>query len=161
METCNNSENPESLYRKGMLEFFTHCKEASGMAYLKRSAQKGYVDACYVFGVILYASNLKDEGLEFLKNNEVKLGNKMIECRQRVKEFVSYIWIKNKISLSEGDSSYGRKCDKNINCRVNEKINVWDSKDEDDYYGKYTCEECKWNNEVLRFCKMLRTGRFS
>ncbi|XP_008453691.1 putative F-box protein At1g67623 [Cucumis melo] len=160
IETCNNNENPESLYRKGMLEFFTHCKEASGLAYLKLSAQKGYVDACYVCSVILYASKAKDEGFEFLKNHEAKLRNKMAECRWRVKRFVSYLWIKNRIS-SSGEDPNDRKCDKNINCRVNERRNSWDWKDEDDYYGEYTCEKCKWNNEVFRFCKMLRTGRYS
>ncbi|XP_022957270.1 putative F-box protein At1g67623 [Cucurbita moschata] len=53
MEKCNNNENPETLYRKGMLEFFTHCREAFGMTYLKLSAQKGYPKACYVYGIIL------------------------------------------------------------------------------------------------------------
>ncbi|KAE8648647.1 hypothetical protein Csa_009058 [Cucumis sativus] len=154
METLNNNENPESLYRKGTMEFFSHGKEASGLSYLKQSAQKGYVDACYVYGVVMYAANLKEEGVEYLKMCEAKLGNKMAECRRRVKEFVWYFWIKNRISMSKEICS-------NVNCKVNERSNGWDWKDEDDYYGEHTCEQCKWSNEVLRFCNMLRRGGYS
>uniref|UniRef100_A0A9I9D2C5 At2g35280-like TPR domain-containing protein n=1 Tax=Cucumis melo TaxID=3656 RepID=A0A9I9D2C5_CUCME len=156
VETCNNNENPESLYRKGMLEFFTHCNEASGLACLKLSAQKGYVDACYVYGVVLYAADLVDEGLAYLKMCEVKLGNKMAECRRRVKEFVWYFWVKNKISIQSKTL-----CNNRTKCRVNERRDGWDWKDEDDYYGEHTCEECKWKNEVSRFCNMLRSGGYS
>ncbi|XP_038891683.1 putative F-box protein At1g67623 [Benincasa hispida] len=162
IETCNNNENPESLYRKGMLEFFTHCREASGLGYLKRSAEKDYMDACYVYGVVLYATNLKEEGLQFLRNCEAKLGNKMSECRRRVKEFVWCLWIKNKVSLSEKEFGGRRYCSNVIknNCLINEKRNGWDWKDEDDHYGEHTCEECKWKGEVSRFCNMLRTGAY-
>lgn len=159
IENCNNNENPESLYRKGMLEFFTHCREASGLGYLKLSAQKGYVDACYVYGIIMYASNVKDDGLKYLKNCEMKLEYKMSECRRRVKSFVWCLWVNNKICLSENGERYCSNV-KN-NCMINEKRKGWDWNDEDDYYGEHACEECKWNGEVFRFCNMLRTGGYS
>ncbi|XP_023549459.1 putative F-box protein At1g67623 [Cucurbita pepo subsp. pepo] len=162
MEKCNNNGNPETLYQKGMLEFFTHCREASGLAYLKLSAQKGYPETCYVYGIILYAASLEDEGVKFLKICEAKLGFKLAECRRRVKEFVRYLWVKNKISLPEKDSSDQRGCESVVKncCKKNVRRIGWDGNDEDDYYREHTCEACKWNEEVSRFCNMLRTGSY-
>ncbi|XP_023549573.1 F-box protein At2g35280-like [Cucurbita pepo subsp. pepo] len=162
MEKCNNNGNPETLYRKGMLEFFTHCREASGMAYLKLSAQKGYPDACYVYGIILYATSMEDEGVKFLKICEEKLEFKLAECRRRIKEFVCYLWVESKIYVLENDSSDRRSCESVIKncCKKNVRRIGWDRNDEDDYYGEHTCQACKWNGEVLRFCNMLRTGSY-
>ncbi|XP_022990364.1 putative F-box protein At1g67623 [Cucurbita maxima] len=162
MEKCNNNGNPETLYRKGMLEFFTHCREASGMTYLKMSAQKGYSEACYVYGIILYATSMEDEGVKFLKICEEKLGFKLAECRRRVKEFVRHLWVKNKISVQEKYSNDRRGCENVIKncCKKNVRRIGWDWNDEDNYYGENTCEACKWNGEVLRFCNMLRTGSY-
>lgn len=160
MENCNKNGNSEALYKKGMLEFFTHCKEASGLDNLKVAAQKGHVEASYVYGVILYLTSSKQEGLEFLKRCEAKLGGQMVECRRRVKEFVGEIWINNKIFLPENDSSDQKSC----SCVIKKnkvRNNGWDCIDEDDSYGEGTCEACKWNGEVLRFCNMLRTGNYN
>ncbi|XP_023549317.1 putative F-box protein At1g67623 [Cucurbita pepo subsp. pepo] len=105
MGKCVNNGNPEALYRSGMLEFFSQCREANGMKYLKLSAQKDYLEACYVYGIILYTKNLEDEGVKFLKICEEKLGFKMAHCRHKVEEFVYHLWIRNKIFLPKKDSS--------------------------------------------------------
>ncbi|XP_022990439.1 uncharacterized protein LOC111487294 [Cucurbita maxima] len=162
MESCNNNGNPEILYRKGMLEFFTHYREASGMTYLKLYAQKGYSETCYVYDIILYATSLEDEGVKFLKICEAKLGLKRAECRRRVKEFVCNLWVKNNIPLSEKDFGDRRECESVVKntCKKNVRRIRWDGNDGDDYYGEHTCEACKWNEEVLRFCNMLRTGSY-
>ncbi|KAG7031908.1 hypothetical protein SDJN02_05950, partial [Cucurbita argyrosperma subsp. argyrosperma] len=108
-----------------MLKFFTHGREASGMAYLKLSAQKSYLEACYVYGIILYPTSLEDAGVKFLKICE------------------------NKISLLEEDFGGRRNCKSVVknSCKKKVKRIRWDGNDGDDYYGEHACEACKWNEE--------------
>ncbi|KAL9995852.1 putative F-box protein [Helianthus debilis subsp. tardiflorus] len=45
LSQCFNKGNPESLFRKGMIDYFTLVNVESGLMYLKRAVAKGHLEA--------------------------------------------------------------------------------------------------------------------
>ncbi|XP_022139208.1 putative F-box protein At1g67623 [Momordica charantia] len=163
IENCVKAGNPEALFRMGMIQFFCRNEEASGLANLKASGEKGHVEAAYVYGVILYRQSKGEAGAEFLRRCESRGGERMTECRRRIKWFVWGMWVKNKSFLREDKEYLDRRrqsCCFEKECHMI-KMMGWDWTDEANCYGDDTCERCKWNGEVSRFSNMLRTGGYN
>ncbi|KAJ7979073.1 F-box protein [Quillaja saponaria] len=49
LKRCLQSGNAEALYRKGMMDYFSDLQIESGRECLKRAAQKGHMEAKYVY----------------------------------------------------------------------------------------------------------------
>ncbi|EEF47549.1 conserved hypothetical protein [Ricinus communis] len=87
LDKCKKSENPESLFRQGMIDYFsTTLEKNSGLDYLKRATNKGHRVATYVYGIILacYDGELRQKGLKLLaKLVESKSSLIVNECREK------------------------------------------------------------------------------
>ncbi|GAB2297204.1 hypothetical protein Dimus_031317 [Dionaea muscipula] len=56
---CKECGNAEALYREGMVDYFSHMRIETGIENLKRAANKGHVEASYVYGIILICTERK------------------------------------------------------------------------------------------------------
>nr|XP_027060848.1 putative F-box protein At1g67623 [Coffea arabica] len=52
LKKCRQSKNPEALYRKGVVDFFSDKHEDSALENLEEAANSGHADAAYALGII-------------------------------------------------------------------------------------------------------------
>ncbi|CAJ1944288.1 unnamed protein product [Sphenostylis stenocarpa] len=67
LQSCKECGNVEGLYRVGLREYY---KDGNGLIYIKMAAEKGHLEAKYVYGMILLCSqddDLRKQGLEHKK----------------------------------------------------------------------------------------------
>ncbi|KAF7834490.1 putative F-box protein [Senna tora] len=99
LKRCRESGNSESLYREGMVEYFSSSNIDSGLESLRKACEKGHEDAKYVYGMILICSGedeeLKRKGLEILRF--LRVSKCIKRCRKRVESFVWSMWIRNRV----------------------------------------------------------------
>ncbi|KAJ4839403.1 hypothetical protein Tsubulata_016858, partial [Turnera subulata] len=151
LNSCKECENPEALFKLGMVEFFNERKVESGLQLLKKAAKKGHVGAIYVSGIILicYGGQLKEEGIGLLSTCK-SLRSRLVECRKDAKQIISNIWINNYIESSRNDQK-----EATCNCNGGRRSTAWNMDDHVD--PNSLCDGCLWNLEARKFCNMLRT----
>ncbi|KAL6983842.1 hypothetical protein U1Q18_017216 [Sarracenia purpurea var. burkii] len=152
LNRCKENGNPEALYRQGMVEYFSYVRMESGLEHLKRAADKGHVEASYVYGIILLCMGGESsiQGLKHL--NAMKRSSKsknlriLKECRERIKTILRTMWVNNHLVHHET----GFCC--HAQTRAIE-VESWEGRQyvEDDK----GCEACIWDREVALFCDML------
>ncbi|XP_042487647.1 putative F-box protein At1g67623 [Macadamia integrifolia] len=84
MRQCEEKGNPEALFKRGMVEYFSNKKSESGIEFLKKAACLGHEEAAYMLGLILLCINnrLKSQALEILqKVEEGSPSTKIQKCR--------------------------------------------------------------------------------
>ncbi|KAF7837801.1 putative F-box protein [Senna tora] len=69
LNRCKECGNLESLFRQGMLQFFSHIQfdQAQGFLTLQKAAREGHKEAMYVVALILLCGH-KEDGLERQRN---------------------------------------------------------------------------------------------
>ncbi|TKY54970.1 putative F-box protein [Spatholobus suberectus] len=94
LKRCKESGNIESLYREGLRKFFNYPNgDISGLGDLKMAAQKGHMEAKYVYGMVMLCSqddDLRKQGLEYLRF--LRKSKCIIQCRNKVKHLVDRLW---------------------------------------------------------------------
>lgn len=125
----------------------------SGLEHLKRAAEKGHVEASYVYGMILLSRGGQStkQGLKLLNAMNNTCSNskslRIQECRERIKAIIHTMWINNHmVSQQTNFCCHG----KTRSIRVRE---TWRGREEED--DNMSCEACKWDREVNLFCNML------
>ncbi|GAV81146.1 F-box-like domain-containing protein, partial [Cephalotus follicularis] len=155
---CLENGNAEALYREGMKEYFSYKKQEFGIEKLKKAAEKGHVDASYVYGMIslcLGNDGLKQEGLKVLSSFKSR-GFRIKQCRERVKGFLGLLWVNNIVARKQG-SWHAKACSNRENTKEFpiERKQRWQSSEEEDIIVS-TCDLCLWDHEVDLFCNMLQ-----
>ncbi|KAK3223574.1 hypothetical protein Dsin_010599 [Dipteronia sinensis] len=145
LRRCRDSGNAEALFRQGMLEYFTLFKTESGLVLLQRAAHKGHIEATYVVGILLLSlsrgdNRLRRQGLNLLSCLKRRRCFKVIECRKRVKQVVSSLWIHNNV---------------NVDIRTCTCWNTYRRGWEEDNYGVTCSESCFWEREATMFCNSI------
>ncbi|EYU20125.1 hypothetical protein MIMGU_mgv1a021800mg [Erythranthe guttata] len=75
LNTCLQSENPESLYRQAVLDYFNKTNLESTCMHLQKAVKNGHTGALYVTCIVLLFSGdeeLKQQGINILKMIWVK-----------------------------------------------------------------------------------------
>ncbi len=152
LNRCEQFGNPESLFRQGVIDYFSLMRMESGLEFLKRASEKGHLEATYVYGIALLCSQSKQEGLKILSFLKRTQSRGLKECRKRIRIAIRCMWIRNFIIVKQQALC---SCEKP--CQVLKKIRGWESNnnelDEDD---DSLCEVCSCNCEVTWFSDMLR-----
>ncbi|XP_065874652.1 putative F-box protein At1g67623 [Euphorbia lathyris] len=164
LQKCIKAGNPESLFRQGMIDYFSNLRLDSGLEYLRKASDKGHLVAKYVYGIILvcYGGEFREQGLKLVCDLKSKLVD---ECREKVRKVVKFMWKRNFI-IAEGEEkelTLRRKnccCKERLSCvEMKKKSMGW--RDEEEFDDGVSCDGCLWDTEAIRFRHMLRTGRFS
>ncbi|MFS7934190.1 putative F-box protein [Helianthus anomalus] len=102
LSQCFNKGNPESLFRKGMIDYFTSVNVESGLLYLKRAVEKGHLEATYVYGMILFSSG-DQQGLKLLNSMNCSRSRRWNArgCRDKIDSIFKQIWINNPVTLAK------------------------------------------------------------
>lgn len=157
LNSCKDRGNPEALFRQGMIECFSSGRGELGLEYLKKATEKGHIEATYVYGIILLSKGgqSSQEGLKLLNsvmNNPRLESRKIRDCRARINDIIRTMWIDHSIVR--------RQVNPACTCHEREKTSFarkvggsWNYTEEDEVIS---CDTCRWNREVVSFCKMLR-----
>ncbi|GAB2297100.1 hypothetical protein Dimus_031199 [Dionaea muscipula] len=127
----------------------------TGLENLKRAANKGHVEASYVYGIILFCTERKfAQGRKLL---DYVLSNSDINItwlRKRIKAVLRQMWVTNSMAGSESDE--GEEAHKySCTCsQQSDEANRGWSLDEDDVGQR--CQSCNWDCEIKSFRAMLR-----
>ncbi|KAL2505837.1 F-box family protein [Abeliophyllum distichum] len=107
LNKCSEFGNPEFLYRKGVVDYFSRNELDSAYECLRKAASQGHVGALYVICIIFLFSNdqFKQRGITIL--SEMKKSRafrrKSKHCRRNLIEILREIWengeVQNMISL--------------------------------------------------------------
>ncbi|KAF2315800.1 hypothetical protein GH714_040339 [Hevea brasiliensis] len=148
LDRCKENGNPEALFRQGVVECFSQIKLESGLRCLKRAASSGHHKASYILGVILLCSENKyePEGMKLIE--EVKRNKKIRECRQKLKDIIWNIWLKNKFILEAKPNGCPLS-------HLHRKRDGWPSFNVDDD-DDISCRECSCHREVIFVCNLLK-----
>lgn len=155
LRRCKESGNSESLYREGMVEYFSSLKLKSGLDCLRKASQKGHKDAKYVYGMILICSEeeeLRKQGLELLRS--LTMSKCIKRCRKRVKSFIWSMWVRNRVDRNRRPLCHSHTYD---NRRLLQSFSRgWPSLNEDEDDGvDISCEYCVGDNELSFFCNLF------
>ncbi|WCJ38740.1 hypothetical protein M5689_019780 [Euphorbia peplus] len=172
LEKCITVGNPESLFRRGMIDYFSDSKRDSGMEYLRKASEKGHSVAKYVCFVIMfcYGGKFREECLKNLNSGSgSKSGLNVETCRMKVKNVVKSMWVVRDFIIRSGGEEEMRLRRENCGCRKTVSFLSWSEitkknmgwRVEEEFDDGVSCDGCLWDVEAIRFCNMLRTGRFS
>ncbi|CAH1441891.1 unnamed protein product [Lactuca virosa] len=86
---CFDKGNPESLFRRGIIDYFEKAEVESGLEYLKMASKKEHTEATYVYGMILLSQGDRwsNQGLKLLnsmRNSQSRCWN-VDDCRNKPK----------------------------------------------------------------------------
>ena len=153
LKLCLKFGNPESFFRQGVIDYFSLGRIKSGLEYLKRAADKGHLEATYVYGIILLCSEgeLKQEGLRILSSLKKSNSGGLKECRKRTKTVMqSGFWVRNFIVRQQV------MCCREKPCQVLKRNSGWEQVDiELDADDDALCDACSCNCEVKWFSNIL------
>jgi len=157
LQSCKEGGNIEVLYREGLQEIVRYAGNIEkGIGDLKIVAEKGHLEAKYVYGLILLCSeddDLRKEGVEYMRF--LRNAKCVVSCRNNVVALLGNTWrrpyetlVRNPIPLC-----YNRRC----NGWNMKKCRSWKMVDnEDDEDGiKNSCENCRWDVELDFFYNVL------
>ncbi|XP_030960839.1 putative F-box protein At1g67623 [Quercus lobata] len=158
LKLCLNFGNPESLFRQGVIDYFSLGRIKSGLEYLKRAADKGHLEATYVYGIILLCSEgeLKQEGLRILSTLKRSNSGGLKECRKRTKTVMqSGFWVRNFIVGQRVLCCREEPCQV-LKRKVLKRNSGWEPNDiELDADDDALCDACSCNCEVKWFSNIL------
>ncbi|XP_077242973.1 uncharacterized protein LOC143883510 [Tasmannia lanceolata] len=151
LRRCEESSNPESLYRLGMVEYFSSNETESGCELLKKASELGNLEATYALGLILLSEDSSSfKGLALLNKVEKNKSNKKgIEgCRSKSEKILRQLWIKKTIRRRE------IVCCRHT-CRNGRMRGGWRGQWSTYEEESFCCQACKWNNELNDFVRIL------
>ncbi|KAL0456849.1 UNVERIFIED_CONTAM: hypothetical protein Slati_1024100 [Sesamum latifolium] len=97
---CKECQNPEIMYRQGVLDYFTGKRPESALGHLQRASNANHIGALYVTCIILLFSGddeLKAAGVRSMaflkKSNNVR--RKLKEHRDKLKNMLMRMWVEN------------------------------------------------------------------
>ncbi|XP_071925386.1 putative F-box protein At1g67623 [Coffea arabica] len=150
LKKCRESKNPEALYRKGMVDYFTDKHKDSALECLEEAANSGHADAAYALGIIYIffgGDELKRQGILLLsgmKKSRILKGRVKL-CRENLRALLRMIWVKNPMFLNPTLICCAMTHDK--------KTSSWPM-DADDV-EESTCEGCACDEEIGAICAAL------
>ncbi|KAI3470904.1 hypothetical protein Pfo_027567 [Paulownia fortunei] len=104
MNRCIASENPEALYRLGMVEYFGWNNLDRSLEYLNKSASLGHVGAYYIISIILLfkGDDFMHKGVKILSamKRSTEYKEKVKFYRKNLIKLLRSIWIKNPTVLN-------------------------------------------------------------
>ncbi|XP_076948746.1 putative F-box protein At1g67623 [Bidens hawaiensis] len=150
---CFEKGNPESMFRQGMIDYFSQVNVKDGLELLKRAAEKGHSEATYAYGMILLSrgdDQSSQQGLNLLNsmNNSKSRNWNVQDCRNKIDSILSRMWINNSVTLEKVDT----------NCQEQDHVirfkrRGW-SLDKDEEIA--CCDTCLWYRELIYFCKAMK-----
>ncbi|KAH0748690.1 hypothetical protein KY290_027922 [Solanum tuberosum] len=153
LELCRECGNTEALYRKGVMDFFKDDMPELASEFLKRAAKGGHIGAFYVIGIIMVfmGGEFKQKGVKLIGNmkNTKQLRKITRECRKKLIEILTHIWVKNPLVLGQRPNR----------CTIqHQRIhrNGWphDSEDEDEDMDVH-CDACSCDVEIDHIISVL------
>lgn len=99
LKKCKDVNNSEALYGKNMINCFNKKKSKSGLRYLKKSVEKGHVEAKYAYDIILIClgDEFKDQGLQIVSPlNLTSSGTRsfrIASCRSKRETMLHSMWV--------------------------------------------------------------------
>ncbi|XP_028753226.1 putative F-box protein At1g67623 [Neltuma alba] len=155
---CRQSGNPESLYREGMVQYFSPLGlHDSGLERLKEASEKGHTEARYVCGMILLCSEVEDERKQGVELLRCFLGKRRFveTCRKKVDACLRMMWKNDRTRTLFGNGRRERLCGSNM-CRGLQEIagleSGWPGLNEED--EGVSCVLCRWDYELRQFSKI-------
>ncbi|XP_027090290.1 putative F-box protein At1g67623 [Coffea eugenioides] len=147
LKKCRQSKNPEALYRKGVVDFFSDKHEDSALENLEEAANSGHADAAYALGIIYIfvgGDELKRKGMRLLMKSRILKGRVNL-CRQNLRALLRMIWVKNPVFLNPTP----------ICCAMTHerKTSSWPM--DADEVEESTCEGCACDEEIRAICAAL------
>ncbi|KAK4718376.1 hypothetical protein R3W88_016714 [Solanum pinnatisectum] len=153
LELCRECGNTEALYRKGVMDFFKDDMPELASEFLKRAAKGGHIGAFYVIGIIMVfmGGEFKQKGVKLIGNmKKTKQLRKITrECRKKLIEILTHIWVKNSLVLGQRPNR----------CTIQHqriRRNGWphDSEDEDEDMNVH-CDACSCDVEIDHLINVL------
>lgn len=135
-----------------------------GLEYLKRATDKGHVEASYAYGVILVSrgGESAQNGLKVLNSlksttssssSSKSRSSRIRECRRRTEEVIRTMWINNYVVRQLNARVCCHQKSKGTCTKINGRSWTYYDDEEDEVMS---CDACRWDQEVVSFCKMLR-----
>ncbi|CAI9767202.1 unnamed protein product [Fraxinus pennsylvanica] len=104
LNKCWECRNPEFLYRKGVVDYFSRNRTESASEYLTTAARLGHVGAVYVISIIFLFGDdeQKQKGITVLSDMKKSrvFRKKVKHCRRFLIEILRMIWIKNSLIIN-------------------------------------------------------------
>lgn len=149
LKRCEESGNPEWLFRLGVYEYFSKSNIDYGLNCLKRASDKGHIEASYVYSIILICSGdkSKEYGLKLLASLK---RFRTQEFREKIRKKFRWMWIRNMITVDiekEEKCFNVRRCD----CLKNWKGGQWEGEDA----AAPCCDPCFCYREVKFFYELI------
>ncbi|KAK7271223.1 hypothetical protein RJT34_26944 [Clitoria ternatea] len=155
LERCKKSDNIDSLYREGLRELFIFPNgKISGLERLKIAAQKGHLEATYVYGMISLTSEddkLRKQGIQHMRL--LSKSKCITKCKEKVQKLIltECTWRKQGIPMRNQTPI----CPSKATC------NGWRMKkgkwvflnDEDEEVD--SCEFCRLDHELEFFYRLF------
>ncbi|XP_027122098.1 putative F-box protein At1g67623 [Coffea arabica] len=150
LKKCRQCKNPDVLYRKGVVDFFTDKHGDSALECLEEAANSGHADAAYALGIIYIfvgGDELKRKGISLLSGMKKSgiLKGRVKLCRDNLRALLRMIWVKNPVFANPTP----------ICCAMTHerKTSSWPM-DADDV-EESTCEGCACDEEIGAICAAL------
>ncbi|XP_042504702.1 putative F-box protein At1g67623 [Macadamia integrifolia] len=147
---CEDRGNPEALFKRGMVEYFSSKNQVLGIEFLKKATCLGHEEAAYMLGLILLCTNhpSKSQALEILKKLEQgSPSTKIQKWRKRSKEIIREMW------TSTGSLPQPEPMCTSLFCKRNGSNSGWLSEED---VEPPSCEACKWDQEIFFIRNVLQ-----
>ncbi|KAF6152422.1 hypothetical protein GIB67_038045, partial [Kingdonia uniflora] len=148
LRRCQENGNPESLFRLGMMEYFSKVRINTGLDILERAAHSGHDEATYTVALIYLCGDNRSrcQGIQMLNKFS---RSKIMECRKKSKAIIHRMWINNDLGSGRLDSN-NMMCDDCDRERA-AKRSRWVQDDE----CVLGCDACRWERELGVFSKIV------
>ncbi|CDP16240.1 unnamed protein product [Coffea canephora] len=150
LKKCRESKNPEALYRKGVVDFFTDNHGDSALECLEEAANSGHADAAYALGIIYIfvgGDELKRKGMRLLSGMKKSgiLKGRVKLCRDNLRALLRMIWVKNPVFANPTP----------ICCAMTHDRKTFSWPMDADDVEESTCEGCACDEEIGPICAAL------
>ncbi|WOH01349.1 hypothetical protein DCAR_0520731 [Daucus carota subsp. sativus] len=152
LDRCASCENPEALYRHGIIKYFGIKKDLknSGLKYLLRAADLRHLGAMYVIGIIMIVAGGegKQTGIKIICDamKRLKTSRKEIrEIREKFSSTIGRMWVKNTTGVEQ--------IIRPVCCRIHQlaKPAGWDEDEDVDL----ECEACWCDQQIFRLWDVI------
>ncbi|XP_058086384.1 F-box protein At2g35280-like [Magnolia sinica] len=154
LKQCEASGNPDAVYKRGMIEYFSRAHIQLGINFLKRAANSGHLESTYVLGIILYSNeSSQEEGMELLKKVKSTNDGGIDKCLMRSMKVLREMWINNTIPLPESKCVDPTCRNRRMHVVPNVIDHSWGNQCKEPSFCSQTCN---WDHELNKFCNFLR-----
>ncbi|KAF5193050.1 TRAM, LAG1 and CLN8 (TLC) lipid-sensing domain containing protein, partial [Thalictrum thalictroides] len=142
LQRCQETENPEALFRLGMIEYFSHGEVELGRVFLEKATYFGHIEASYVLGIVLVCTATATDSKTILKGVELLKSAIRFKkvSRKRTQSILKAMWLRHFIQLPQGSVCSDPNCSKNIRRMPDNK--GWPTVLEDDYIDAEEVADC-------------------